>query len=742
MAPPRDGEDLKHVSDALVSLDGLRSQIELVGKLATHQCEVVAAAAGACGDTDAQRRASDELRKLHESFEGASRACEASVNAAAMRLAAKVPVKYTRCRSTSQSSENGIAEHTDVSDDGGLFATYSPYKASTPRETELVASNFDYKSAEADEDGDEPPRPFGAATTDALAPVGPPPRNGRRRSSIGQLMSAVGADNVLGLGNADSEEVSPEDEDPVARRKRMETSRLSVIFEQHDKEAIEQSLKESERDPWHKRCCGMINPSGVFRIMWDVFIAFFIFYVLVTEPLSMGFWDDDMLKDGTALGRMNRVMDVVFIVDLVLNFRTGYFTSDGILVMSPGAAARHYLLTWFTLDFVSSMPPVLEVLLALIGAAAGGADKLSSAKVFKLIKVMKVFKALRIGKFLKLLSNEDTELMTAVEEFMSSSFGALAAKVMSIIMSSFLIAHLLACFMAVSGDGWLRTYSPRHGDDDPASEWSWRRQYLAAIYWAFTTMTTVGFGDITPAGDMERIFAIFGMLMGVSFYSYIIASVSSMVSSVDSKNAVYFEKMDQLASWMEHYNIEPALKRRVRRFFKQFYTDHSAIEDEYIMEKLSPSLQEAISIYLLHDFVLEHSLFTDLPEGSLWKAGDANVSLFIFKGGTCYRDFEDEQKTPNEKLEEGCSFGELCLLGCSNESDITVVAETKSDFFYIRRDAFLDAFSNLPEVFAKMFEKRALFVDKDIHPRGGRELNRKHRYSALCRIQIFNSTSM
>ncbi|EGB12308.1 hypothetical protein AURANDRAFT_9605, partial [Aureococcus anophagefferens] len=56
-----------------------------------------------------------------------------------------------------------------------------------------------------------------------------------------------------------------------------------------------------------------------------------------------------------------------------------------------------------------------------------------------------------------------------------------------------------------------------------------RRRYLAAMYWAFTTMTTVGYGDITPAGDMERIYAIFAMLMGVSFYSYIIASVSSMV---------------------------------------------------------------------------------------------------------------------------------------------------------------------------------------------------------------------
>ena len=108
MAPPRDGEDLKHVSDALVSLDGLRSQIELVGKLATHQCEVVAAAAGACGDTDAQRRASDELRKLHESFEGGSRACEASVNAAAMRLA--VPETSAVERRRSEKRERALSQ--------------------------------------------------------------------------------------------------------------------------------------------------------------------------------------------------------------------------------------------------------------------------------------------------------------------------------------------------------------------------------------------------------------------------------------------------------------------------------------------------------------------------------------------------------------------------------------------------------------------------------------------------------
>ena len=296
-------------------------------------------------------------------------------------------------------------------------------------------------------------------------------------------------------------------------------------------------------------------------------------------------------RHGRPIGVVNDIMDCIFLVDLFLNFRTGYYTTDGVLIMDPKLAAWEYTRTWFLLDFASSITPVMTVCLSLLGLSAGGASNMGFAKVFKLTKVSKVFKAFRIGKFLKLLNGE-SELATQVEELITSSSGALFGKVISISMSSFLIAHLLACFMAMSGDGWMRTYDPRAYDDDPASAWSWQRQYLAAIYWAFTTMTTVGYGDITPAGDMDRVYAIFAMLIGVSFYSYIIASVSSMVSSVDTKNAVYFEKMEELSSWMDHYGLEPALKRRVRRFFKQFYADHSAIDDQYILERLSPVLKQ------------------------------------------------------------------------------------------------------------------------------------------------------
>jgi len=46
-------------------------------------------------------------------------------------------------------------------------------------------------------------------------------------------------------------------------------------------------------------------------------------------------------------------------------------------------------------------------------------------------------------------------------------------------------------------------------------------QLTIVVYFAFTTLSTVGFGDYHPKGEIERIITTFILLCGVACFSYI-----------------------------------------------------------------------------------------------------------------------------------------------------------------------------------------------------------------------------
>ena len=58
--------------------------------------------------------------------------------------------------------------------------------------------------------------------------------------------------------------------------------------------------------------------------------------------------------------------------------------------------------------------------------------------------------------------------------------------------------------------------------------------YIKSIYWVITTMTTVGYGDITPTSNIQLIYAIFVMILGVGTYGYIIANIANLLGNIDT----------------------------------------------------------------------------------------------------------------------------------------------------------------------------------------------------------------
>ena len=54
---------------------------------------------------------------------------------------------------------------------------------------------------------------------------------------------------------------------------------------------------------------------------------------------------------------------------------------------------------------------------------------------------------------------------------------------------------------------------------------------VVVTYWAFTTLSTVGFGDYYPITDEERIFISFILLFGVIIFSYIMNQLTNVLTN-------------------------------------------------------------------------------------------------------------------------------------------------------------------------------------------------------------------
>ncbi|RLA65516.1 MAG: potassium channel protein [Epsilonproteobacteria bacterium] len=70
--------------------------------------------------------------------------------------------------------------------------------------------------------------------------------------------------------------------------------------------------------------------------------------------------------------------------------------------------------------------------------------------------------------------------------------------------------------------------------------------YLDAIYWALVTISTVGYGDISPVTEMGKIISMFGIIFGIAMISFV---TSVMVSA-------FSERFDELRNQdsMNHVN--------------------------------------------------------------------------------------------------------------------------------------------------------------------------------------------
>ena len=110
------------------------------------------------------------------------------------------------------------------------------------------------------------------------------------------------------------------------------------------------------------------------------------------------------------------------------------------------------------------------------------------------------------------------------------------------------------------------------------------------MYWAITTMSSVGYGDITPT-DTERLAAFCMMVIGGSAYGFLIGSIAAVVGYVDAHTRVQNERMEAILTYMRQRHFPKSLQRRIKRFYRKFYAERSAMGEANVLSELPTALK-------------------------------------------------------------------------------------------------------------------------------------------------------
>ena len=100
-----------------------------------------------------------------------------------------------------------------------------------------------------------------------------------------------------------------------------------------------------------------------FKAVWDWLILILVIYTAIFTPYVAAFLLNEEGHTGGKVSRYNDpltiidlIVDIMFIIDILINFRTTYVNKNDEVVSHPGKIAVHYFKGWFLIDVVAAIP--------------------------------------------------------------------------------------------------------------------------------------------------------------------------------------------------------------------------------------------------------------------------------------------------------------------------------------------------------------------------------------------------
>ncbi|KAM9336688.1 LOW QUALITY PROTEIN: voltage-gated delayed rectifier potassium channel KCNH4-like [Symphorus nematophorus] len=341
---------------------------------------------------------------------------------------------------------------------------------------------------------------------------------------------------------------------------------------------------------------------SVSKALWDWLILLATFYVAVTVPYNVSFTPyDDTVTAARSTIVSDIVVEMLFIIDIILNFRTSYVSQSGQVVYESRSICIHYATTWFFVDLVAALP--FDLLYAF------------NITVTSLVHLLKTVRLLRLLRLLQKLDR----------------YSQYSAMVLTLLMSVFaLLAHWMACIWYMIGRkeietnesweiGWLHELGKRLETpyiNSTVGGPTVRSSYIAALYFTLSSLTSVGFGNVCANTEAEKIFSICTMLVGALMHALVFGNVTAIIQRMYSRRSLYHTRMKDLKDFIRVHRLPQQLKQRMLEYFQTTWSVNNGIDANELLHDFPDELRADIAMHLNKD-ILQLPVFKGASRGCL-----------------------------------------------------------------------------------------------------------------------------
>lgn len=109
---------------------------------------------------------------------------------------------------------------------------------------------------------------------------------------------------------------------------------------------------------------------------------------------------------------------------------------------------------------------------------------------------------------------------------------------------------------------------------------------ITVVYFAFTTLATVGYGDYHPVNDIERLICSFILLFGVAVFSFIMGNFIEILMSFKIVTAEN-EESENLTKWLgllARFNKGRPLPKDMTRKIENYFDYYWAKDRNYAIK--------------------------------------------------------------------------------------------------------------------------------------------------------------